>query len=207
MWGWGVGGDREGNNGSMMVHTCVCCVCVCVCVCFVFFFFFFCVCVCVHLIAAPHFGGTPFTPPPPPHKNTNSWDEVCCEADEWQAVANVAALQNGVAQPFYHILVDMRDWPSARFEAPVAYVAEELLDAPQEPATWVQVHGKDEFQHPYTYLLFLGVDGAGDFLPVQQLRDKFSVARRDVYAPGEGDAAEDEEEEEGGDDDTDGPTP
>lgn len=59
------------------------------------------------------------------------WDEVCCEGEEWQAAADVQALSGGVGQHFYHVLVDMRDWPSARVEAPVAYVAEELLQAPE----------------------------------------------------------------------------
>lgn len=74
----------------------------------------------------------------------------------------------------------------------------------QEPSTWVDVHGADEFQHPYSYLLFLGVDGAGDLLPVMQLRDKYAVERRDVYAPGEG---EDEDEDEEQEPPPGGPTP
>lgn len=73
----------------------------------------------------------------------------------------------------------------------------------QEPSTWAEVHGGDEFQHPYSYLLFLGVDGAGDLLPVKQLRDKYAVERRDVYAQG-GDGEEGEEEE---NESQDGPTP
>ena len=72
------------------------------------------------------------------------------------------------------------------------------LIAAQEPSTWVEVHGGDEFQHPYSYLLFLGVDGAGDLLPVKQLRDKYAVQRRDVYTPGGEDEDEDEDEEEPG---------
>ena len=46
------------------------------------------------------------------------------------------------------------------------------------------LQGGSSFQHPYTYLLFLGADGQGNMLPARQLRDKYCVSRRDVYAPG-----------------------
>ena len=39
-------------------------------------------------------------------------------------------------------------------------------------------------RHPYAYLLFLGPDGQGNMLPCRQLRDKYCVQRKDVYAPG-----------------------
>ena len=62
----------------------------------------------------------------------------------------------------------------------------------------VQVYGNEELQHPYSYVLFLGVDARGDMLPCRQLRDKYNVPRRDVYAPGQ------EEDEEGGGDEEEG---
>ena len=40
------------------------------------------------------------------------------------------------------------------------------------------------FQHPYSYLLFLGPDGQGNMLPGRQLRNKYSLQRKDVYSPG-----------------------
>jgi hypothetical protein len=35
------------------------------------------------------------------------------------------------------------------------------------------------------YLLFYGLDGRGDYVPCRQLRNKYSIERRDVYKPGE----------------------
>lgn len=57
--------------------------------------------------------------------------------------------------------------------------------------SWVEAAGPEPLAHPYAYILFLGQDARGDYLPCRQLRDKYRVARRDVHAPGQ--------EEEGGD--------
>ena len=48
--------------------------------------------------------------------------------------------------------------------------------------------------------MFLGSDGEGNMVPCRQLRDKYNAARRDVYAPGEREAAGGEGEGEGEDD-------
>ena len=40
------------------------------------------------------------------------------------------------------------------------------------------------FEHPFSYMLFLGPDGQGNMVPARQLRDKYCVARQDVYRPG-----------------------
>lgn len=126
------------------------------------------------------------------------WDDVCCESPDWQERNGVPSLTRKAAQPFYHLLVDVRDWPPNEEAPPIAYVAEELLEAPEEPSTWLSEFGGEPLQHPYKNLLFLGVDGQGDLLPVKQLREKFCVARRNVYAPGEEEAAsKDEDEDEG----------
>jgi hypothetical protein len=101
-------------------------------------------------------------------------------------------------QPFYHVLVDVADWKYDAAQPPVAYVAQELLTAPEledDGAAWSQVYGTDPLQHPYSYVLFLGQDARGDLLPCRQLRDKYSARRRDVHPPGD--------EEEKGDDDGD----
>ena len=58
------------------------------------------------------------------------------------------------------------------------------------------MYGTDELQHPYSYVLFLGTDARGDFVPCRQLRDKYGAPRRDVRRPG----SEEEEEEGGGGD-------
>ena len=60
---------------------------------------------------------------------TCRWDESCCEDEEWQQSAGVGELQQGAAQRWYHVLIDHRSWPQD--QPAVAYVAEELLSAPQ----------------------------------------------------------------------------
>lgn len=59
------------------------------------------------------------------------WDNCCCEGEQWQKAANVADLQKGSEQHFYHLLVDAKHWEASWDRPPVAYVAEELLDAPE----------------------------------------------------------------------------
>ena len=84
----------------------------------------------------------------------------------WKRTNNAGSLQNGTDQVFYHILVDVADWPmdmdimGDEPDAPVAYVAEELLDKitltdfdSDEPIV------NTPFQHPYSYLMFLGTNG------------------------------------------------
>jgi len=46
------------------------------------------------------------------------------------------------SQPFYHLLVEVSDWGYDASQPPVAYVAQELLAAPEvedDGATWAQV--------------------------------------------------------------------
>jgi heat shock protein HspQ len=46
------------------------------------------------------------------------------------------------SQPFYHLLVEVSDWSYDAAQPPVAYVAQELLAAPEledEGASWGQV--------------------------------------------------------------------
>ena len=59
------------------------------------------------------------------------WDSECCENEKWKASADVSSLKRGEKQPFYHVLVDSRDWPSDSSDVPVAYVAHEKLYAPE----------------------------------------------------------------------------
>ncbi|EFN51882.1 hypothetical protein CHLNCDRAFT_59044 [Chlorella variabilis] len=108
-------------------------------------------------------------------------------------------LAHGADQLFYHVLVDARDWPLDGDTPPVAYVAEECLTAGSSAdfsSDQPLVDGS--FEHPYSYLLFLGADGQGNMVPARQLRDKYCVGRRDVYVPGDSRWEEDEDEGEGG---------
>mmetsp|Transcript_10055 Transcript_10055/g.27521 ORF Transcript_10055/g.27521 Transcript_10055/m.27521 type:complete len:283 (-) Transcript_10055:169-1017(-) len=67
-----------------------------------------------------------------------------------------------------------------------------------EPMSWVERFGEGTFKHPYEYMLFLGQDARGDYIPCKQLRDRYNVQRRDVWAPGD-DGTEDDEDDDGND--------
>ncbi|KAI3733746.1 hypothetical protein L6452_13201 [Arctium lappa] len=100
-------------------------------------------------------------------------DPVCCETSSWMESAHVDQLTRGPDQPYYQVLVDVHEDPNLL----VAYVPEENLLAPEEP-------DKARFDHPYTSFLFYGVDSAGDFIPVKQLREKYNRPRHEVpYDP------------------------
>ncbi|KAI8477009.1 MAG: hypothetical protein J3K34DRAFT_498324 [Monoraphidium minutum] len=99
------------------------------------------------------------------------WDPACCEDEEWVGRSGAAKLEGGLQQPFYHVLVDVRDWEFDAAQPPVAYVAQELLAAPElldDGASWGEVYGTEELQHPYGYILFLGADARGDMLPCRR---------------------------------------
>ncbi|KAJ9554162.1 hypothetical protein OSB04_018207 [Centaurea solstitialis] len=100
-------------------------------------------------------------------------DPVCCETSSWMESAHVDQLTRGPDQPYYQVLVDVHEDPNLL----VAYVPEENLLAPEEP-------DKARFDHPYTSFLFYGMDSAGDFIPVKQLREKYNRPRHEVpYDP------------------------
>lgn len=99
-------------------------------------------------------------------------DPLCCESSSWIENANVDKLSRGRNQPFYQVLVDVHADPSPL----VAYVAEENLLKLDEPDL-------DRFDHPYIFLLFYGMDAAGDYIPIKQLREKYNRLRHEV--PGE----------------------
>ncbi|XP_054824906.1 clp protease adapter protein ClpF, chloroplastic-like isoform X1 [Prosopis cineraria] len=96
-------------------------------------------------------------------------DPVCCESSSWMETAQIKKLSRGSSQPFYQVLVDVRADPNIL----VAYVAEENLLAPDKP-------DKGSFDHPYVSFLFYGMDTAGDFIPIKQLREKFNRPRHEV---------------------------
>ncbi|ERN10290.1 clp protease adapter protein ClpF, chloroplastic [Amborella trichopoda] len=96
-------------------------------------------------------------------------DPLCCESSSWMEVAHVDKLSRGSNQPFYQVLVDVHADPNLL----VAYVAEENLLAMDEPDL-------DWFDHPYVSFLFYGMDTAGDFVPIKQLREKYNRPRHEV---------------------------
>ncbi|XP_061991955.1 clp protease adapter protein ClpF, chloroplastic [Rosa rugosa] len=96
-------------------------------------------------------------------------DPVCCESSSWMETAQVEKLSRGSNQPFYQVLVDVHADPNLL----VAYVAEENLLAPDKPDL-------DRFDHPYISFLFYGMDAAGDFIPIKQLREKYNRPRHEI---------------------------
>ncbi|KAF8389762.1 hypothetical protein HHK36_024281 [Tetracentron sinense] len=96
-------------------------------------------------------------------------DPVCCESSLWMETARVEKLSRGSNQPFYQVLVDVHADPNLL----VAYVPEDNLLAPDKP-------DKGRFDHPYISFLFYGMDAAGDFIPIKQLREKYNRPRHEV---------------------------
>ncbi|XP_077223720.1 uvrB/uvrC motif-containing protein [Tasmannia lanceolata] len=96
-------------------------------------------------------------------------DPVCCESSSWMETAHVEKLSRGSNQPFYQVLVDVHADPNLL----VAYVPEENLLAIDQPDS-------DRFDHPYISFLFYGMDAAGDFIPIKQLREKYNRPRHEV---------------------------
>ncbi|KAL7132757.1 hypothetical protein ABFS83_12G095300 [Erythranthe nasuta] len=100
-------------------------------------------------------------------------DPVCCETKSWMDGANIDKLTRGPDQPFYQVLVNIQEDPNLL----VAYVAEENLLEPDKQET-------DRFDHPYASFLFFGMDSAGDFIPIKQLREKYNQPRHELpYDP------------------------
>nr|XP_023900396.1 clp protease adapter protein ClpF, chloroplastic [Quercus suber]XP_023900397.1 clp protease adapter protein ClpF, chloroplastic [Quercus suber]XP_023900398.1 clp protease adapter protein ClpF, chloroplastic [Quercus suber]XP_023900399.1 clp protease adapter protein ClpF, chloroplastic [Quercus suber]XP_023900400.1 clp protease adapter protein ClpF, chloroplastic [Quercus suber] len=96
-------------------------------------------------------------------------DPVCCESSSWREIAQVDKLSQGSSQPFYQVLVDVHADPNLL----VAYVPEENLLALEKADT-------GRFDHPYISFLFYGMDSAGDFIPIKQLREKYNRPRYEI---------------------------
>ncbi|RWR95642.1 UVR domain-containing protein [Cinnamomum micranthum f. kanehirae] len=96
-------------------------------------------------------------------------DPVCCESSSWMETAHVDKLSRGSNQPFYQVLVDVHADPNLL----VTYVPEENLLAFEQPDL-------GRFDHPYLSFLFYGIDGAGDFIPIKQLREKYNRPRHEL---------------------------
>lgn len=96
-------------------------------------------------------------------------DPFCCESSSWKDIAKVEKLSRGPEQPFYQVLVDVRSDP----ELLVVYVPEENILPPDQP-------DQGRFDHPYVSFLFYGMDSAGDFIPIKQLREKYNRPRHEL---------------------------
>lgn len=118
------------------------------------------------------------------------WDPTCMEGAAWRAGARVGAGE--AAQPCYHVLVDVRDWEGVVADPegtpPVAYVPQARLEAAAAKKTGGSSGSDgDGFDHPFSYLLFLGPDSKGDMIPCRALRERFGVERRDDAGPADED--------------------
>jgi hemimethylated DNA binding protein len=150
------------------------------------------------------------------------WDACCLETPEWQRGARIgsgggAETSADPFQPFYHVLVDARDWRGPEDSPPLAYVPQSRLAWPEDPecwSTWGRLDGGEEsgekrdhsdtplplfaslgadereLLHPYSYLLFLGADERGDMIPTKALRERYSQPRVDVYPPSSSDGGD-----------------
>lgn len=101
------------------------------------------------------------------------WDPCCCESADWMAGrAAVNDLSNGGQQPFYQVLVDAE----ATGLYDVAYLPQERL-LPYEDMVSESDEEPAEIKHPYTYLLFFGMDKKGNYIPTRALREKYKAQR------------------------------
>mmetsp|Transcript_10359 Transcript_10359/g.12117 ORF Transcript_10359/g.12117 Transcript_10359/m.12117 type:complete len:360 (+) Transcript_10359:213-1292(+) len=136
------------------------------------------------------------------------FDHACCESPSWQEFAQIDELENGVDQPFYHVLVDGRDCYDAEFQGvgwqyqiTLAYVPEERLLAMTKGQIPKGDDGlREEIEHPYTNLLFFGMDPQGNYIPTKRLREKYNIERRETQYDEEEEEEEQEEEQGGGKD-------
>jgi len=122
------------------------------------------------------------------------WDLQCCETDAWVEKNGAMELSGGLGQLFYILLVDIRDFGDQALRdpnlAPITYIAEEELASVPFPLdevgddrvpTWKDTFGEDPLQHPYLYMLYLGPDAEGNLIPTRALRNRYKIARWDVY--------------------------
>jgi len=107
------------------------------------------------------------------------WDLGCCESEQWQTRMSVETLTDGIDQPFYHLLVDERDWPAYTKGPPMGYVAQETLEVAEDP----DVQEFRKIRHPYILTMFLGLDNRGSYIPCMPLRNKYKIEREDSYPP------------------------
>jgi len=117
-------------------------------------------------------------------------EPMCCEAKDWQKTAGVdnGQLANGMQQPFYQVLVDTEGLGAYD----VAYVPQERL-LPFEDIAEEEVKVR-EIEHPYTYLLFFGMDKKGNYIPTRQLRDKYNAERHEAVSEAEDDEDDDDDD-------------
>mmetsp|Transcript_13017 Transcript_13017/g.24853 ORF Transcript_13017/g.24853 Transcript_13017/m.24853 type:complete len:208 (+) Transcript_13017:163-786(+) len=97
------------------------------------------------------------------------FDPMCCETEEWQKEAKIENL----SQPFYQVLVDAK----ATGSYDVAYVPQDRILAFEDAVGESEMEDVSEVEHPYTYLLFFGMDAKGNYIPTRGLREKYKVER------------------------------
>ncbi|GAB5369160.1 hypothetical protein AAMO2058_001381800 [Amorphochlora amoebiformis] len=106
----------------------------------------------------------------------------CRETDEWVEQNKIFKMLGATARPFYMILVDVRDVASPV----VTYVPEHMLET-IKLNEYEQFLPKElrrdedskppEVVHPFVYSLFYGQTKNGDYLPTDELMDRYGERR------------------------------
>ncbi|CAG9462545.1 unnamed protein product [Pedinophyceae sp. YPF-701] len=92
------------------------------------------------------------------------WDERCEASRDWIRGMGVGQLQRGESQPFYHVLVDVRDRPGPQS----TYVAEDNVSVAQ---SWARV---PLVLHPDVGAYFEGLEeGSAAYAPAEALRSEY----------------------------------
>lgn len=110
------------------------------------------------------------------------YDRGCCESEEWKSNQTTPLS----AQPFYHVLVDERDWPAYTSGPPMAYVPQDDLREMQGDLESEKRNFKT-IKHPFVINMFLGKDNLGGYIPSVPLRNKYKINRKDIYPSSEQD--------------------
>ncbi|XP_073138851.1 clp protease adapter protein ClpF, chloroplastic-like [Henckelia pumila] len=91
-------------------------------------------------------------------------DLVCRDSKSWMEGAKIDKLTRGRDQPFYQSSHDISHF----------------LAVPEENLLVPETQDKDAFDHLYAFFLFYGMDGAGDFIPIKQLPEKYNQLRHEL---------------------------
>ena len=107
-------------------------------------------------------------------------DRCFADSQAFAEACAVDALPRGRQQPFYLLLPDAGEVGDGDC---VMYVAEDRLRPPPPLAEGDEV--PDPVQHSFAYLLYLGPDAQGGYIPTRELRERYGQPRLDVWPPGE----------------------
>ncbi|URD86936.1 Amino acid kinase family [Musa troglodytarum] len=100
-----------------------------------------------------------------------------------------ADMQKAIEDENYAVAAELRDEIS-KLEAEILAASAKAL-AYENIQYAFRLGQRDRFDHPYASFLFYGMDTAGDFIPIKQLREKYNKPRHEVPVDtSDGDAEE-----------------